>query len=669
MGTNRRRRGRALLIALALLASCSQSRVDVVGPADTISDTSTATTTVVIPPSTVTSTTAAPSTTPVPSPPSSPTTATPSTTQEDAKLWRPLARRAQVVPAFVAFVDESGRAVGIKPTLGTAPATVVHRVRDGSTIDGLSVTADGTAVLVGERFGCAALVRRIDVSSGATATFLEGESTPQLSPDGRWLATVVHEERAGSCRARLRVRDLVAATSYEIDGTTDRPPNSFVWSPDSTRLAYVTCEERCVLFAETVAARVTTRFGSDAYITGPERSGPYRVEPSVSWSPLGYLTASGTCACEPHVASLSASVDEWNNPWLRAYPREADADILQWDRGENELVLGAMENGAAPVYRRHGRGPLVPLGIRSNGFVAWPSAREWDGPLPSKGSRGQPMRILANVQGSLAVVESDTGATVRILAANNTDGFALDRTRNEVIVGQRLDKCGMRLVAIPLDGGPPRELGRGVEPALSPDGKKLAYAASLWERAGVLPPTPGGIGCALSAVVVRDLATDDEQVIFPPRFDPRRPETGGWESHAQSLGWSPDQRRLVISYVYEGGSTFVYDFASGETTPVAPASHLQAVLKQHAELTSPLWRPDGSLDLVASCYACQIQPILVRADDGYTITGTLGGLEFRLDVRDQHVLARDYGTGITVSIAPNTARTPLRDLFDAIWLD
>jgi hypothetical protein len=299
-----------------------------------------------------------------------------------------LARRAQVIPAFVAFVDESGRAVGIKPTLGTAPATIVHRVRDESTIDGLTVTADGTAVLVGERSACAALVRRIDVSNGATVTFLEGESTPKLSPDGRWLATIVHEERAGSCQARVRVRDLVAATSYEIDGTADRAPNSFAWSPDSTRLAYVTCDERCVLFADTVAARVTTRFGSDAYITYPQRSGPYRVEPSVSWSALGSLTANGTCACEPHVASLSASVDESNNPSLRAYPPETDADILQWERGENELVLGEMEHGAAPVYRRHGRGPLIPLGIRSNGFVAWPSARGWEGPLPSKGAEG-----------------------------------------------------------------------------------------------------------------------------------------------------------------------------------------------------------------------------------------------------------------------------------------
>jgi hypothetical protein len=279
------------------------------------------------------------------------------------------------------------------------------------------------------------------------------------------------------------------------------------------------------------------------------------------------------------------------------------------------------------------------------------------------------MTILANVQGSLAIVESDTGATIRILSANNIDGFALDRIHNEVIVGQRLDKCGTRLIAIPLDGGPQRELGRGVEPALSPDGKTLAYAASLWERANVVPPTPAGIGCALSAVVVRDLATNDEQVILPPQFDPRRPETGGWESHARSLGWSPDQRRLVISYVYEGGRTFVYDFASGKTTLVAPSPDLQTVLSQHSELTSPLWRPDGSLDLVASCYGCQLPPILVRADDGYTITGTLDGLQQRLDVRDQHVLARDAVTGIIVAIAPNSAWTPLRDFYDAIWLN
>ena len=196
MGGNRRQRGRGFLIALALLASCSQSRVDVAGPGDTRSDTAAATTTVAIPPSTVTSTTAAPSTTLAPS-----------------KLWRPLARRAQVVPAFVAFVDESGRTVGIKPTLGTAPATIVYRVLDGSTIDGLSVTADGTAVLVGERFACAALVRRIDVSSGATVTCLEGESTPQLSPDGRWLATIV-----------TKSEPVVVKPGSECEISSPRPP-------------------------------------------------------------------------------------------------------------------------------------------------------------------------------------------------------------------------------------------------------------------------------------------------------------------------------------------------------------------------------------------------------------------------------------------------------------
>ncbi len=66
---------------------------------------------------------------------------------------------AQVVPAFVLYVDERGAELRLRPTLGDGASRVVYPSPDGRVLDGVAVRPDGREAFVGVRGGeCQAVV-------------------------------------------------------------------------------------------------------------------------------------------------------------------------------------------------------------------------------------------------------------------------------------------------------------------------------------------------------------------------------------------------------------------------------------------------------------------------------------------------------------------------------
>src|SRR5581483_3611841 len=96
--------------------------------------------------------------------------------------------------------------------------------------------------------------------------------------------------------------------------------------------------------------------------------------------------------------------------------------------------------------------------------------------------------------------------------------------------------CLGEIESVPVAGGRPRMVTPGVRPAVSPDGRKLAFVRQPGAgAAGACPGPP-----ADDQLVVRDLATGAETVL-PSAAHPAQ------RYPVSQLSWSPDSRRLLVS--------------------------------------------------------------------------------------------------------------------------
>ena len=91
--------------------------------------------------------------------------------------------------------------------------------------------------------------------------------------------------------------------------------------------------------------------------------------------------------------------------------------------------------------------------------------------------------------------------------------------------------------------------GGAFNPALSPDGTRLAYLNRDVEE---------------TVLVLLDLASRRERVLVRG-LDPDRQEGGGFAGPYPNMAWHPDGRRIFLSY---GGRIHVVDVASGQSRPV-----------------------------------------------------------------------------------------------------
>jgi len=150
-------------------------------------------------------------------------------------------------------------------------------------------------------------------------------------------------------------------------------------------------------------------------------------------------------------------------------------------------------------------------------------------------SPGRPDIVAVTTRGELVVLDPLSGEARRILVAGGVAGGAVAVSpdgRTAYFAARH--GCQDEIESVPVAGGRPEPVTAGVLPAVSPDGKELAFV-----RQG------NGTGCHHLAtsgdeVVIRHLPGGGETVL-EPMAKPGPPHP------VSRLSWSPDSRRLLVS--------------------------------------------------------------------------------------------------------------------------
>jgi Tol biopolymer transport system component len=148
-------------------------------------------------------------------------------------VWRPGAPTAESVPVSDVMV------VGAD---GSDPRPLVAHEAPGHAVEGPAWTSDGGAVLYGssrwdDAGGRVTLeVRRLDLAAAASTTIATGVSDPTVSRDGRWVAFVGREPRAGPTLQIAPSRGGSARTLIAVDEFSALLAPRF--SPDGQTIAF-----------------------------------------------------------------------------------------------------------------------------------------------------------------------------------------------------------------------------------------------------------------------------------------------------------------------------------------------------------------------------------------------------------------------------------------------
>jgi WD40 repeat protein len=252
------------------------------------------------------------------------------------------------------------------------------------------------------------------------------------------------------------------------------------------------------------------------------------------------------------------------------------------------LVIGA--GGASTAYASLGRPGL-----------AAPAAGRTPSAMPSgTAGPGRPGIVAVTATGALAVLDPLSGEARRILVRGGVAGGAVAVSPDgRTVYFAARHGCLGEIESVPVTGGRPRMITPGVRPAVSPDGKKLAF---------VRQPGTGAAGAcryppADDQVVVRDLAGGGETVL-PSAARPvlRYP--------VSLLSWSPDSRRLLVSagpaQDNEGWQLVGLDPAAARYYLAGPASGNSAVPLPGlagSYYRDGVYMPDGDLFVNQVCCA------------------------------------------------------------------
>jgi hypothetical protein len=232
------------------------------------------------------------------------------------------------------------------------------------------------------------------------------------------------------------------------------------------------------------------------------------------------------------------------------------------------------------ITRAEGRSPVAPVAGIDAGVgaeTADPTPVSADRPSPD-GPR--PKEVAAIVDGSVVVLDGKDGRTLRTLATHGEattggfpylEGVTLAPDRSSVYYALAGDCGPATIYRVAADGGAPSEaILSGVSPAVSPDGRQLAYAVAA--PGSQLPPADDAGAAAdpevtaderhcQNAVVVRDLRTGTERTW-------RYPDTPDYATNLYQqaviteIAWAPDSTQLAYTLSYEGDSVSILDTAA-----------------------------------------------------------------------------------------------------------
>lgn|GEM_PF-1039546 len=204
------------------------------------------------------------------------------------------------------------------------------------------------------------------------------------------------------------------------------------------------------------------------------------------------------------------------------------------------LPPSPLQGRQSPAAVWTGEEMLVWGGLReraSGGSYSWfadgASYRPPDATPTSTVDGGEPATIIAAVgDGGVVEIDASDGSVLRTIASGRPGWWVysveVDGARGSVFYNESAECDDATLWQVPLVGGEPKQVSRGMEPAVSPDGRRLAF--------------PVDDGCAVSALVLHEIESGGERI---------------WRdvpSEYWGAEWAPDGQRLAVGvYSREAG--------------------------------------------------------------------------------------------------------------------
>ncbi|HVW33030.1 MAG TPA: hypothetical protein VHL53_10865 [Acidimicrobiia bacterium] len=235
--------------------------------------------------------------------------------------------------------------------------------------------------------------------------------------------------------------------------------------------------------------------------------------------------------------------------------------------GSDHAVVAKAAGGTATVSAAPTA--AVPPSPPPPGAAADPTLVSAGRPAPD-GPR--PKDIAAIQGGAVVLLNGADGHVLRTLASHPEaatggfpylEGVSLSPDRKQVFYAVAGDCGAAQIFRVAADGKTPsRPVLTGVSPAVSPDGRKLAYAVASpgpapAPLAGAPAEEAGGRHCQ-NAIVVRDLHTGAERTWrYPDTPDYTTPLYAN--AVISEIAWAPDSTRLAYTLSYEGDSISILD--------------------------------------------------------------------------------------------------------------
>jgi hypothetical protein len=216
-----------------------------------------------------------------------------------------------------------------------------------------------------------------------------------------------------------------------------------------------------------------------------------------------------------------------------------------------------------------------------------------------------PAIVAVTTAGALVTLNPATGAVSQMLVPRNVMGDEISVSASGMVYFAVRRGCTSDIEAIPATGGTPEVITTGGQPAVSPDGAKLALARQPSLSTGCVPRTSDL--SSLYSLVVRTLSTGADQSY------PMMPagQSNGLPAPISHLSWAADNQHLAVSISSaqdnEGWTVVLVDtsaaqsYLTGSGTTDVPVTGQPS--QQKSYLREGVYLPNGDLFVSRACCA------------------------------------------------------------------
>jgi hypothetical protein len=201
------------------------------------------------------------------------------------------------------------------------------------------------------------------------------------------------------------------------------------------------------------------------------------------------------------------------------------------------LTLAVLAGGGGAAYA---------LARSPGGTSVQPMNHRTPTPAPSPITPARPSGIVGVTSaGALQVLNPATGTSIRTLVPGGVLPEEITVSPNGTVYYATTHGCGTEIYAVPVTGGRSTPVAAGALPAVSPDGKSLAFVQEPYASGG----QPAFWRCNSSQpvnsvnLVIRNLATGAQDTFIPPVNG-----SSALVYPIAHLSWSPDGTRIALSF-------------------------------------------------------------------------------------------------------------------------